>query len=181
MPKPVHAVKAKHVAMVRSYGTSQGVALAWQSRPRAQEKPEAEDDTAGAPAAPETQGLMRHYRVATAEMQRMADLSEQRVASALKASTTKNNAPFDVTIKRTAIEVKTLLNSVGNKVIMRKECLARKNKALRAGGFKRGLTVVLDLRKGKGAAVYVRKGFGNFRTTTMTKLGGLDDLRVWVK
>jgi len=113
-----------------------------------------------------------------AKEQRIADEQERKVSDALGIPRTKDNSAFDLNNGKTAVELKTMLQSKNGKITMSKAALARKNDEIKATKVK-AFTVVADKRSG-ATKYYYSKGVGSFRVSSMTPTT-LDELRAVVR
>ena len=117
------------------------------------------------------------YKPANKECHSAAEVNEIKLAGAMKGKQTADNDAFDVIVGKNAIEVKTIVRGVNDKITMHKSSLARKM----AKAKKEHLTphtVVFDNRSGK---FYYKEGLGSFNLSTMQEISSLEDLRRLMK
>jgi hypothetical protein len=108
------------------------------------------------------------YKPATVEKQRLGEAEQKRLASQLKAVNDADNAAFDITSGKNAIEVKTVMDNNNDKITMHPESRIRKEEFAKSNGM-RPHTVAIDVRGGK-REYYYKAGVGAFRLGSMEKV-----------
>lgn len=133
------------------------------------------------PLSDRAQRALDSYVAQTRGKSQIARLNEVLVARYVKGDTTGDNRPFDVTTKKTGIEVKTIFPGAKNdKITQHPESLARKWKEQKTLKMKNVATVAIDMR-GKGLDVYVKPSLGSFRLGSMQKISSIKDLGKYIQ
>lgn len=110
--------------------------------------------------------------------QLMGDAGEDIICQLFGLTRTEKQAPLDGVSHTLGAEIKTLRSTSNNgdpRAYMKKDALERKTRYLKQQRQMRGVTIynIVD-DENNTLRVYVREGFGSFRTSTMTHVATID-------